>query len=357
MSDVALSHSSDIVDAINQRFERKLYEKRNPSNNLYYNPTNNQPLNPDGRLGYKYSTGGSFLSSLGSLTGVGAASLFIGDLITSFGKQAYYDKFPWLDPNSGYSSKEDYMTQTGQGQKENGAPSVPDSSGSGDGQSYTPPSSGDTLLSVLKASGFDTRQALIAIADQTYHSAEANMLQAGLLDQLVSQIGVIHYMMSESLLQQQNANEYMDIFIQNHTLKADELKEVIQANNDALQDHLQQHTEVVNALVNKDFEFTYERSADEVELTALEIEKHQYSKTPVWIRDLDGNLVAEMSPRDAAAVKNISQARKDTDTNNFEMEDEDFDLIQPPSLDQIYVPESKTARILELNDEINNQSS
>lgn len=58
----------------------------------------------------------------------------------------------------------------------------------------------------------------------------------------------------------------------------------------------------------------------------LDIEKarYDYEKTPQAIKDLDGETVANLSPRDAQTVKNITQAKTATDTNNFELEGDDI---------------------------------
>lgn len=69
----------------------------------------------------------------------------------------------------------------------------------------------------------------------------------------------------------------------------------------------------------------------------LDIEKYRYAyeKTPQAIKDLDGETVANLSPRDAQAVNNATQAKKNTDTNNFELDGNDildlFDGLPDPS--------------------------
>ena len=57
----------------------------------------------------------------------------------------------------------------------------------------------------------------------------------------------------------------------------------------------------------------------------IEKERHTYEKTPQSIKDLDGETVAKMSPRDAQTVKDITQAKTATDTNNFELSESDIE--------------------------------
>ena len=70
-------------------------------------------------------------------------------------------------------------------------------------------------------------------------------------------------------------------------------------------------------------------------LLAIEKDRHAYEKTPQAIKDLDGETVANLSPRDAQTVKNITQAKTATDTNNFELDGNDildlFDGLPDPS--------------------------
>jgi len=59
-------------------------------------------------------------------------------------------------------------------------------------------------------------------------------------------------------------------------------------------------------------------------LAAIETERHEYETKPQDIRDLDGESVANLSPRDAQTIKNASEARIATDTNNFTLSDVDL---------------------------------
>ena len=61
----------------------------------------------------------------------------------------------------------------------------------------------------------------------------------------------------------------------------------------------------------------------------IEKERHVYEKTPQAIKDLDGETVANLSPRDAQTVKNVSEARVATDENNFSLSDSDISGLFP----------------------------
>ena len=57
----------------------------------------------------------------------------------------------------------------------------------------------------------------------------------------------------------------------------------------------------------------------------IEKERHTYEKTPQNIKDLDGETVVNLSPRDAQTANNATQAKKNTDINNFELLESDIE--------------------------------
>lgn len=59
-------------------------------------------------------------------------------------------------------------------------------------------------------------------------------------------------------------------------------------------------------------------------------EKAEYDKTSVAIKDLDGNTIANASPREIALSRQAVQARTYTDENNFELDNEALDLFDFP---------------------------
>lgn len=60
-------------------------------------------------------------------------------------------------------------------------------------------------------------------------------------------------------------------------------------------------------------------------LLDIEKDRYAYEKTPQVIKDLDGETVANLSPRDAQTANNATQAKKNTDINNFELLESDIE--------------------------------
>ena len=83
-------------------------------------------------------------------------------------------------------------------------------------------------------------------------------------------------------------------------------------------------------------------------LAEIETERHEYETKPQNIRDLDGENVANLSPRDAQTIKNASEARIATDENNFNVGEDEisglfpefpdistlFDFVMPSKIDE-----------------------
>lgn len=87
----------------------------------------------------------------------------------------------------------------------------------------------------------------------------------------------------------------------------------------------------------------------------IEKERHTYEKTPQAIKDLDGETVANLSPRDAQTANNATQAKKNTDINNFELLDSDIedlfgDLPDPTDLFKFELPGETLTKILSKKD-------
>ena len=87
----------------------------------------------------------------------------------------------------------------------------------------------------------------------------------------------------------------------------------------------------------------------------IEKERHTYEKTPQSIKDLDGETVAKMSPRDAQTANNATQAKKNTDINNFELLESDIedlfgDLPDPTDLFKFELPGETLTKILSKKD-------
>lgn len=88
----------------------------------------------------------------------------------------------------------------------------------------------------------------------------------------------------------------------------------------------------INENLSKNLEFQQKRTENstadiELKTRRLEIEtdRHNFEIEVKPIRDLDGERVITMSPRELEVSKNASQAKMATDTNNFELSATDLD--------------------------------
>lgn len=74
----------------------------------------------------------------------------------------------------------------------------------------------------------------------------------------------------------------------------------------------------------------------QVSKQSFDIEDKVFNMTQQPINDLDGQSVANLSPRDATLIKNASQARMATDENNFELEQDDLDIADFVDISSIF---------------------
>lgn len=75
---------------------------------------------------------------------------------------------------------------------------------------------------------------------------------------------------------------------------------------------------------------------------------NDYLTTSSAIKDLDGNIIANMKPIEAQSAKNITEAKYRTDLNNFEMSDSDYDDMFDgdfPDISSIFNFEKKSDRL------------
>ena len=86
-------------------------------------------------------------------------------------------------------------------------------------------------------------------------------------------------------------------------------------------------------------------------LLDIEKDRHSYEKTPQAIKDLDGETVANLSPRDAQTANNATQAKKNTDINNFELSDSDIEDLfgDLPDITGLFDIELPGETLLKLN--------
>lgn len=82
--------------------------------------------------------------------------------------------------------------------------------------------------------------------------------------------------------------------------------------------------------IDKPVDIKLDENLTKIQQDTFEIykEKSDYAKEKQEIKDLDGNTIAKMSPREAEASKNALSAKINTDENSFELDDEDISFIQ-----------------------------
>lgn len=95
--------------------------------------------------------------------------------------------------------------------------------------------------------------------------------------------------------------------------------------------------------IDKPVDIKLDEKITKIQQDTFEIykEKSDYAKEKQSIKDLDGNVIAKMSPREAEASKNILSARINTDENSFELDDDDISFMNVDTqsiLDILKVP-------------------
>lgn len=115
----------------------------------------------------------------------------------------------------------------------------------------------------------------------------------------------------------------------------------------------------VSALQKEDLEYRKRRTADGI-LSPREAEHEkdlgivddlEYRKKVKDLKDLEGNVIAKTSVRNVEAIKNASKARAITDEINFELDNEDFDLLDfnPNWLQKLNIKKTNLDMLNEIN--------
>ncbi|ATB68879.1 hypothetical protein SJPD1_0765 [Sulfurospirillum diekertiae] len=78
----------------------------------------------------------------------------------------------------------------------------------------------------------------------------------------------------------------------------------------------------------------------EVSHRSNEVEARVYQRTPTTVKDIDENVLFDMAPREANLVKNAVTAINATDEKNFELDDEDQDIVSPTDISTCFGYES-----------------
>lgn len=89
-----------------------------------------------------------------------------------------------------------------------------------------------------------------------------------------------------------------------------------------------------------------QRSDKDLQLQDLQIDKHVYHSTVSPVVDMDGNNMGAFAPRDLKNIESASTARKHTDQNNFEVDDDDIDtMFTLPDISEIFKYSRLTDRL------------
>ncbi|MDD2358751.1 MAG: hypothetical protein PHX13_12650 [Thiovulaceae bacterium] len=94
-------------------------------------------------------------------------------------------------------------------------------------------------------------------------------------------------------------------------------------------DHLSSvNTDIARVLDSFAFDgLVVKKDEKDLALQDARLEHHEYQKTVVDVKDMDGNVVANVAPRELKNSELASTARKHTDQNNFELDDDDIDTM------------------------------
>lgn len=84
----------------------------------------------------------------------------------------------------------------------------------------------------------------------------------------------------------------------------------------------------------------------EVSHRSNEVEARVYQRTPTQVKDIDENVLFNIAPREANLVKNSVVAINATDEKNFELDEDDLDILNPLDISSIFGYE-KSSDIIE----------
>ncbi|ARU48315.1 hypothetical protein [Sulfurospirillum diekertiae] len=96
------------------------------------------------------------------------------------------------------------------------------------------------------------------------------------------------------------------------------------------------NTPVSNQVLESDSVVGFTPLEIEASHRSFEVEAKVYAKTPTQVKDIDENVLFDMSPREASLVKNAVTAINQTDEKNLELDDYDIDLFSPIDISSIF---------------------
>jgi vacuolar-type H+-ATPase subunit E/Vma4 len=335
---------------------------------------------------------GSILAGALGLTGVGATAYAVGSAISSYGLEAYYEKAPWLRPAfqnqyglTGDAAKAKWKAINGDATSSQvGASdanpsgtvspySQPASTGLPPSTDVPPPQSnpysgGENLISVLLKSV----NQLSRLADVQSASYAQQVLDSqkdpsaaikSVLDgyktsvddairgqfdtfgkQYTDQLKAVDdkLLANNSYIDDLNAN-FKDAYDKAYQAQLDAMLKLSQSSN-------QQNavlTDVARILDSFAIDgLVVKKDEKDHQLQDAKIESLEYHSTPIEVKDMDGNTMVNVAPRELKNIESASTARKHTDQNNFEMHDDEIDsMFTMPDISQIFKYDNLTDRL------------
>ncbi len=92
-----------------------------------------------------------------------------------------------------------------------------------------------------------------------------------------------------------------------------------------------------------------QKSVEEASLIGKQLEQANFDTTPIQVDNL-GDDIPELSPQHMRAIKDAVTAKKNSDENTFELDDEDiFDMFQMPDISSIFGYHKKSERNAEVS--------
>lgn len=304
----------------------------------------------------------SLLTNVLTATGFGALVATVGDVVTDPIVEMYKNRIASFNPQTSNSTLGDLISAITQISN--------DAIESSYYKPYTPPPQ-STLLDILKFHA-DSASKLANVQEQAYlemkkKGSDSDAVQATVKTMLEDHVGAVDKLFDNKLLEVKKTitkqydeqyksvndnllknNDYIDSL--NNTFK-DSIDKSFQNNITSLELLTGSMTMVADnisrtngILVNDGV--AIQKTEKDLLLQSHEIEKHEFNKTVQSVNDLDGNKMAEIAPRDLKNIESVSTARKHTDQNNFEVSNDDIDMMHLiPDLSSIFKYDSLTDRI------------
>ena len=155
--------------------------------------------------------------------------------------------------------------------------------------------------------------------------------QVGLMASLIEQITYL--------------SDYLQV-VATKQISADDLK--VSEMIEAVRDSGQTVANTIASLPLDDMGVTIYRSDEEKALTTSQLKESTFNTTEIQLQNLGDDGIPSATPQMLQALHNATAAQKNSDTNTFELENDDFDLIfQMPDLGDLFNLDRKSERVIQ----------